>query len=128
MTDNEILKALEYCSTDIRENTCPKCAFYKKHRCSTLMLNAVSDLIKRQKAEIERLTAKILVKDNINDYNTAQLRIAREELRTAKSEAIKEFAEKLKERRGLNQMCIAIVSKNEIDNLVKEMTEDKENV
>ena len=44
------------------------------------------------------------------------------------SKAIKEFAEKLKERRGLNQMCIAIVSKNEIDNLVKEMTEDKENV
>ena len=55
MTDNEIIKALEYCNTDARENTCPKCAFYKKHRCSTLMLNAVSDLINRQAAEIENL-------------------------------------------------------------------------
>ena len=58
MTDNEIIKALECCSTDIRENTCPKCAFYKKHRCSTLMLNAVSDLINRQKAESERLKSQ----------------------------------------------------------------------
>ena len=53
-TDEEIIKALECCSTDVRENTCPKCAFYKKHRCSTLMLNAVSDLINRQKAQIQK--------------------------------------------------------------------------
>ena len=131
MTDNEIIKALEYCSTDVRENTCPKCAFYKKHRCSTLMLNAVSDLINRQKAEIERLTAKILVKDNINDYNTAQLRIAREELRTAKSEAIKEFAERLKRTSiGLEigddkKLKMTVVSTVAIDNLVKEMTEER---
>ena len=59
MTDNEIIKALEYCSTDVRENTCPKCAFYKKHRCSTLMLNAVSDIINRQKAEIKRLGTEL---------------------------------------------------------------------
>lgn len=36
MTDEQIIKALEYCNTDVRENTCPKCAFYKKHRCSIL--------------------------------------------------------------------------------------------
>ena len=59
MTDEQIIKALEYCSTDVRENTCPKCAFYKKHRCSTLMLNAVSDLINRQKTEIEELRERI---------------------------------------------------------------------
>ena len=130
MTDNEIIKALEYCNTDVRENTCPKCAFYKKHRCSTLMLNAVSDLINRQKAEIERLTAKILVKDNINDYNTAQLRIAREELRTAKSEATKDFAKRLKEiiythmdRVDVDGVVLLTRVDNSIDNLVKEMTE-----
>ena len=81
MTDEQIIKALECCSTDVRENTCPKCAFYKKHRCSTLMLNAVSDLIIRQKAEIERLLQK---------------------LQQAKSEAIKEFAEELKESADTN--------------------------
>lgn len=71
MTDNEIIKALEYCSTDVRENTCPKCAFYKKHRCSTLMLNAVSDLINRQKAEIERLKSQntLLLKKKCKDIN-----------------------------------------------------------
>lgn len=58
-TDEQIIKALEYCSTDARENTCPKCAFYKKHRCSTLMLNAVSDIINRQKAEIKRLGTEL---------------------------------------------------------------------
>lgn len=60
------------------------------------------DIINRQKAEIERLLQK---------------------LQQAKSEAVKEFAERLKKRRNLNQMCIAIVSKDGIDNLVKEMTE-----
>lgn len=71
MTDDEIIKALEYCSTDVRENTCPKCAFYKKYRCSTLMLNAVSDLINRQKAEIERLKSQntLLLKKKCKDIN-----------------------------------------------------------
>ncbi len=70
-TDEQIIKALECCSTDIRENTCPKCAFYKKHRCSTLMLNAVSDLINRQKAEIERLKSQntLLLKKKCKDIN-----------------------------------------------------------
>ena len=129
MTDNEIIKALEYCNTDVRENTCPKCAFYKKHRCSTLMLNAVSDLINRQKAEIERLTAKILVKDNINDYNTAQLRIAREELRTAKSEAIKEFVERVKRYSFVDNLSLdgkETVYVDNINSIAKEMTEVQE--
>lgn len=112
MTDNEIIKALEY-------------------RIDKFSI-AVLDLINRQKAEIERLTAKILVKDNVNDYNTAQLRIAREELRTAKSEAIKEFAERLKETMRLEDDCDydcenCFYDCNKymltIDDLVKEMTE-----
>lgn len=98
------------------------------------IIKALSDRINRQKAEIERLTAKILVKDNINDYNTAQLRIAREELRTAKSNAIKEFAEKLKRTSiGLEigddkKFKMTVVSTVAIDNLVKEMTEEKSDV
>lgn len=108
MTDEQIIKALEYCSTDVRENTCPKCAFYKKHRCSTLMLNAVSDLIYRQKAENERLLQK---------------------LQQAKSEAIKEFAERLKsisiglEIGGDKRFKMMAVSTIAIDKFAKEMTE-----
>ena len=59
LTEEQIIKALEYCSTNVRENTCPKCTFYKKHRCSTLMLNAVSDLINRKNAKIEELKTEI---------------------------------------------------------------------
>lgn len=108
MTDNEIIKALEYCNTDARENTCPKCAFYKKHRCSTLMLNAVSDIISRYKAENKWLLQK---------------------LQQAKSEAIKEFAERLKRTSiGLEigddkKFKMTVVSTVAIDNLVKETEE-----
>ena len=131
MTDNEIIKALECCFTnDFGKTNCNKCAFYTATaKCMDDMQNAVIDLINRQKAEIERLTAKILVKDNINDYNTAQLRIAREELRTAKSEAIKEFVERVKRTSiGLEigddkKFKMTVVSTAAIDNIVKEMTE-----
>ena len=98
MTDEQIIKALECCSTDVRENTCPKCAFYKKHRCSTLMLNAASDLINRKKAENERLLQKL------------------------QSEAIKEFAERLKKEALINS-GYEVLQAGAIDNLVKEMTE-----
>jgi hypothetical protein len=83
----------------------------------------------RQKAENERLTAKILVKDNINDYNTAQLRIAREALRTAKSNAIKEFAERVKKYSFVDNLSLdgkETVYVDDIDNLVKEITEEKD--
>ena len=80
----------------------------------------------RQKAENERLTAKILVKDNINDYNTAQLRIAREELRTAKSNAIKEFAERVKRYSFVDNLSLdgkETVYVDDINSIAKEMTE-----
>lgn len=124
MTDKQIIKALECCSADVRENTCPKCAFYKKHRCSTLMLNAVSDLINRQKAEIENLKADNEMYQKVNcliarqrddrDKEIEELQTQMEwltgynknlldantalsgEIEICKSEAIKEFAERLK--------------------------------
>ena len=127
MTDEQIIKALECCATDDGDD-CFQCPYgnivYKPGNggCVNRCRKDAIDLINLQKAEIERLAAKILVKDNINNYNTAQLRIAREELRTAKSEAIKEFAEKLKKRFYLSAgRCVVDVY--HIDTLVKEMTE-----
>lgn len=61
----------------------------------------ILDLIIRQKAENERLLQKL------------------------QSEAIKEFAERLKEKFGIAD-CIVTVDNNDIDDLVKEMTEAKE--
>ena len=109
MTDEQIIKSLKYCNTDVRENTCPKCAFYKKHRCSTLMLNAVSDLINRQKAEIEKLKVELkAMRGAANSYKLENERLL-QKLQQAKSEAIKEFAERLKMICGLTMIANIIV-------------------
>ena len=97
-----------------------------------------NDLINRQKAEIERLNEKITAKDESNYYLMGQLRLEKEIRLTAKSEAIKEFAERLKieiisdtaygcdcnQHSGYYDYTIKIGDIPEyIDNLVKEMME-----
>lgn len=125
MTDEQIIKALEYCNTDVRENTCPKCAFYKKHRCSTLMLNAVSDLINRQAAEIENLKIEI---ERMENQNTLLLKKKCKDINTArkiiKSEAIKDFAERLK-KEALIDSGFEVLQVGTIDSIAKEMTEEE---
>lgn len=170
MPDEQIIKALEYCNTDVRESTCPKCAFYKKHRCSTLMLNAISDLINRQKERIKESEEKLAeneellndrIQESVNAVSEADQKyicalersiaakdVERErllqKLQQAKSEAIKDFAKRLKSRvndlefrtkthrktvstkfcddnaNWVMHECIP----EEIDKLVKEMTEE----
>lgn len=130
-TDEQIIKALECCSTDVQENPCPKCAFYNKHRCSTLMLNAASDIINRQKVKIKSL--KQIINEQDKEVLKLQNRIIfwRKNLNyqpeKIKSEAIKDFAERLKEKFGIAD-CIVTVDNNDLDNLVKEMTEEKSDV
>lgn len=130
MTDEQIIKALECCSTDVQENPCPKCAFYNKHRCSTLMLNAASDIINRQKVKIKSL--KQIINEQDKEVLKLQNRIIfwRKDLNyqpeKIKSEAIKEFAERLKEHSFVDNLSLngkETVYVEDIDNLVKEMTE-----
>ena len=139
LTDEQIIKALECCSTDVQENPCPKCAFYNKHRCSTLMLNAASDIINRQKVKIKSL--KQIINEQDKEVLKLQNRIIfwRKNLNyqpeKIKSEAIKDFAERLKEKvkmynsEGVDEgdLIDDLLTVGEtveiIDNLVKEMTE-----
>lgn len=77
----------------------------------------LKDFINRQKAEIERL---IDLASELTEYNEAWLADnidLRVKLKTAKVEAIKEFAERLKE-------IDDYVSPLDIDNTVEEMTEE----
>ena len=67
--------------------------------------------IDTQHAEIERLK-----------HRKTELQIRNQELQHEKSEAIKEFAERLKEKFGIAD-CIVTVNNNDIDDLVEEMTE-----
>lgn len=147
MTDNEIIKALECCikakyHEDCEEMKCPACT---KEGCLYLVrandwndgsvehYKDVLDIINRQKAEIERLEAKIDkqyeqaeadILGNISDGGTSCHWCMDEHRKMA----IKEFAERLtKKIFPIGYLCDGNYSVNAkavktvIDNLVKEM-------
>ena len=93
-TDEEVIKALECCAKNSTYDECCECLYVE---CSTqkgcvgeLMEDAIN-LINRQKAEIERLNA---VSEICGDCHKKYA----EKIERAKSEAMKEFAERLKEK------------------------------
>lgn len=102
MTDSEIVKALECCK-NLNCSACPKKANLFVTDCDVKLCEEAIDLIKRQQAELKK----------------------------AKSEVVKEFAEKLKECAFECPITFTLgfgtewvkeaVSVIEIDNLVKEM-------
>ena len=88
MTDNEIIKALECCAYNSVCDGCPLREFCKTAKPSEFY-KLIIDLINRQKAEIERLVGVI-------DKTDAAYFQKVDEVKRAKAEAIKEFAERLK--------------------------------
>lgn len=84
MTDKDIIKALKCCSYDNYQ--CDNCPY--AYKTCTVYKDSI-DLINHQKAEIERLRS-------MNRAKLATIHDLQIELKTAKSEAIKEFAERLK--------------------------------
>lgn len=140
MTDDEIIKALECCDfTDIKD--CEECPLYHTFDCSFVIIDKTLDLVNRQNAEIERLKQenKEYCEDNrIIAYQRNQrdkeIRALHNQLnglnfmdKQIKSEAIKEFAERLKEKKIQSTLDNRICTMEMINNLVKEMTEREEN-
>ena len=120
MTDNEIIKALECCST---QDGCKSCIFYEDcvspiEKAELIMKNAL-DLINRLKAENERLEK--VRKDEVEKLMSAIDRTIAE----AKAEAYKEFAERLKEKTytysDITGYQSTVVDVNEIDGVYEEM-------
>jgi len=136
MTDNEIIKALERCSTTMA-GECKECPLYKQvDNCTSKLTKDALDLINRQKAEIERLQ-----KENNDKFNKWEILDNRTKERYAelyeetkvvvRAEAIKEFVERLKKIMITNSKtedgyCEYETEDYYIDNLVKEMTEVQE--
>lgn len=132
MTDNEIIKALECCVNvkDVKCNECP--LIHSEKFCFKVLHETTLDLIDRQKAEIERLEKEIeslnkqypcVVK--MSDYclvYTRSLDDYDKLIDEIKSEAIKEFAERLKPTGKQKYISYA-----RVERLVKEMTEGKDN-
>ena len=108
MTDNEIIKALE-----IHINEFDKMGIsVDNNRLDKLTL----DLIKRQQAENEELRIE-------NQSLRAAANSYKMHYNEAKSEAIKEFTERLKESKKQYEGTLAgmTFTMTELDNLVKEM-------
>ena len=143
MTDNEIIKALELHSDPLK--TCvSECVYGHQRYCGSKMAKDALDLIKRYKAENSNLTSDLTSLQNDLTSAKSEIWALKETLagrlsasasfiaKTAeakgkamvhslKSEAIKEFAERLKGEMSFGRYIQA----DQIDKLVKEMTEEK---
>lgn len=121
MTDNEIMKALL---------DCEKCPLYAKKRgfeqCHVELFDSLYDLINRQNAENERLKEVV---ERLQHHNRALCMLEKQQINRIKSEARKEFAERLKQKarkyteydEGGWDMTVYSVEVSEIDSLLKEM-------
>ena len=108
MTDNEIIKALELCSAD--ECWCDDCP-YENLCTDTDITKFALDLINRQKSEIERL----------NSPYEMQVEASKKLENSIKTEAVKEFAELLKEHVRDCYPYYYVIDEEVVDNLVEEM-------
>ena len=123
MTDEQIIKALECC---VKVRNCGECPAKDEpvSKCLITVCEKAAGIIKCQKAEIEDLKSQMEwltgYNGNLLDANTA----LSGEIEICKSEAIKEFAERLKTKLQWDcDFSNKLVFENDIDDLVKEMTE-----
>lgn len=112
MNDNDIIKALECCSVS---NGCPDCPMLGKRNCMAKIHAHSLCLINRQKAEIERLC------ERLDDLYEEVNRTAAEQYKHGKSDAIEEFAERMKD--SLDGKTDP-VDEYDIDEIAQEMTEE----
>lgn len=122
MADNGIIKALKCCKSAVA--SCEECPMYVEGVvCHGYELNEKAlDLITRQQVEIERLnTENMLTMSERNAFRASFYEVSKQ-LKTAKSEAVKEYAERLKEKK--RELDRFILYDEDIDNLVKEMVGD----
>jgi hypothetical protein len=119
MTDEMIIKVLECC----KAGDCDNCPFYgRKEDCEVELPEEALNLINRQKAEIERYRKEhkeFCIR--LGNLHSLELKVM-DRADEIKSEAIKEFAERLKEKAGRGFWNeLAFVDVDDIDNLVEEM-------
>ena len=117
MTDEQIIKALEHNAS--------KCKFYEDGQDGGLFESTL-DLINRQKAEIEGLQERISYLEKSIDCSRKEYNNLLQKLQQAKSEAIKEFAKRLKNKIWYNPACnhYRTITPDDIYDLARKMTEE----
>ena len=137
-TDEEIVKSLDVCNKGALVGICGKCSFFSDHRCLYKLRVEALGLINRQKAEIEKLKSEneILIRNADNAFQEG-LNECRDLFEPEiKSEAYKEFAERIKmsiKANVVETLCNDVKGVynaeyvlDDIDNLLKEMVGEKE--
>jgi hypothetical protein len=94
LTDEEIVKALECCTVD-EVTDCENCPLLRES-CAIIRKYAL-DFINRQKAEIERLTKRIAVRDNDIGKLESEIDDLKYELKQAVKDTAKEILQELYE-------------------------------
>ena len=134
MIDNDIIGGLDCCLTT--HNRCTKCPYATKNPCSEKLREDALNLINRKNAEIDILIRKKeTLRDEIAGQQAEIERLQREQeifgdigklYSEVKTEAYKEFAERLKERAFVPDMSptgARVVEAWEIDETLTELTE-----
>ena len=135
MNDNDIIKALECCGSEVTTRlNCQECPMGGKRDCMTCLYRQALDLINRLQAEIERLNG-IIGKDifipNVRGCGKTEMVKAKIHIRMneVKSAARKEFAERLLdeclEYPSNDGYLTILINRRDFDNLLEEM--EKEN-
>lgn len=127
MSDEEIIKALKCCGEPY--NICAECPMPNNIkddcRCGEHLANYALDLITRKQTEIEQLKFEIAKLLPEGCPYATQVEVSNKLEAQIKSEAVKEFAERLKEKKfeldDQNEDVFYAVEMTDIDNLVKEM-------
>jgi hypothetical protein len=123
LTPEEVKKALECCTHSKWGDKCAECFYCEcdsEKGCQRELIEDTLDLINSQQEEIERLTI------NMNAFGLG-MKQEKERADTIRAEAIKEFAERLKERGFWDRTYhLKIYLVADINNLAIEMVgEDK---
>lgn len=112
--EKEIKKALEMCTNDSL-NCDDSCPYYNRmFLCRISMASDALNLIRKQQAEIERLkceTGKLLPK---NCPYAMQMEVSNKLETQIRSEAIKEFWDRLKAQNTMDERIISVKSGDEL--------------
>lgn len=146
MKDNDIKKALECCQYEGVE-TCRDCPMFYTHEfdneidfdCGKYIYGRALDLINRLQAEVKEKDDVIkaqadtiflyeqVIKDKTAEVERYKgvIKLLEKDVQIAKAEAIKEFAERFKDKYEKPFFYLGSYEQfmREVDNLVKEMTE-----
>lgn len=117
MKDREIIETLKNCSM---ASGCRACPYADSTDCAGEMSALALDLIKRKMAEIEKLC------ERLGEFDDEINRMAKERYERGRSDAVEEFAERMKE---MLDGKTDPVDEYDIDEVAQEMAEgeDEEN-